>query len=237
MLSEKLKQLEPLQATLAYRFRKIQLLVQALTHRSHANENPEKVFFDNERFEFLGDAVLNAVITHLIMEEFPDQSEGYLTRLRASMVNKRALARMSKRFGLGEFIFLGKGERERGGREKPSILANCYEAVAGAVYMDGGYEAALVMLASHFSEMLKGSEQRISGQDFKTLLQKETQKRHQTVPRYVLLEESGPDHEKRFRIRVSIDGEPMGCGEGKTKKEAEQSAAEKAFGRLMTDVT
>jgi len=233
LLREKPEWLEPLQTRLTYRFRNMELLAQALTHRSYAHENLHEEVFDNERLEFLGDAVLNMVMSHLAMEQVPDQPEGELTRIRASIVNEKALARMSRRLGLGRFIFLGHGEKQTGGREKTSILANCYEAVVGAVYLDGGYEAAFRMLQSHFSEVLKRVEQKIPRENSKTLLQEQTQKRHQTVPRYALLSESGLDHEKTFRVRVSIQGVTMGHGEGTTKKEAEQRAAQEALGKLM----
>ncbi len=233
LLREKPEWLEPLQTTLTYRFRNMELLAQALTHRSYAHENSHGEVFDNERLEFLGDTVLNMVMSHLAMEQFPDQPEGELTRIRASIVNEKALARMSRRLGLGRFIFLGHGEKQTGGREKTSILANCYEAVVGAVYLDGGYEAAFRMLQLHFSEVLNRVEQKIPRENFKTLLQEQTQKRHQTVPRYTLLSESGPDHEKTFRVHVSIQGVTMGHGEGTTKKEAEQRAAQEALGKLM----
>lgn len=233
---ETLEWLEPLQAILTYRFRNTDLLAQALTHKSYANENLQSRLFDNERLEFLGDAVLNVVVSHLVMERFSDQSEGDLTRIRASIVNEKALARISRRMGLGRFILLGKGEDQTGGREKASILANCYEAVLGAVYLDGGYVEAFRMVEAHFSEIVAKVGQKIPRQDFKTLLQEQTQNRSQTIPHYSLVSESGPDHEKNFRVSVSIQGVVMGHGEGKTKKEAEQRAAEEALEKLMTNV-
>lgn len=236
LMTEKLEWLEPVQAILKYRFRSIELLAQALTHRSYTHENLQEELSDNERFEFLGDAVLSVVISHLVMEQFPDQPEGDLTRIRALIVNEKTLAGISRRMGLGRFILLGKGEDQTGGREKASILANCYEAVVGAVYLDGGYEEAFRMLQLHFSKALARVEQKVPRQDFKTLLQEKTQNRHQTIPRYTLVSESGPDHEKTFRVHVSIQGVAMGHGEGKTKKEAEQHAAQEAIGMLMRQV-
>ncbi len=226
--------LESLQAILTYRFRNADLLVQALTHKSYTHENLQNEPFDNERFEFLGDAVLNLAMSHLVMERFFDLSEGELTRIRALVVNEKALARVSKRLGLGRFILLGKGEEQTGGREKTSILANCYEAVLGAVYLDGGYEDASRILHLHFSEVLTELGQKTARQNFKSILQEQTQNRYQTVPRYAVVSVSGPDHEKQFRVSVSIQGVAMGHGEGKTKKEAEQEAAEEALGRLMS---
>lgn len=222
---------DTLQVKLGYRFRDAGLLLQALTHRSYANETRDNVL-DNERLEFLGDAVLGAVISHLVMTRFPDRPEGDLTRIRASLVNENALARTSKRLHLGRFIRLGQGERRTGGREKRSILACCYEAVVGAVYLDGGYEAAFEMVRSHFSGILKRIGKTMPLEDFKTPLQDETQRRLRAVPRYTVLNERGPDHEKRFRVRVCVQGVTMGQGEGRTKKEAEQQAAREALGKL-----
>jgi ribonuclease-3 len=227
---------DPLQAALGYRFQDADRLVQALTHRSYAHENPQKEPVDNERLEFLGDTVLNTIVSHVVMKRFSDRPEGDLTRIRSLIVNEKALAQMSRMLGLGRFLFLGQGENQTGGREKTSILANCYEAVVGAVYLDGGYEAAFTMVQSHFSEPLRAVEERLPGHDFKTRLQEETQKRQQTIPRYALLSESGPDHEKKFRVRVSIGREAMGLGEGRTKKEAEQKAAQEALERLLTRI-
>lgn len=228
--------LEPLQAILKYRFRNVDLLAQALTHPSYAHENLQWDSFDNERLEFLGDAVLNVVIGHMVMWRFSDQSEGELTRIRASVVNERALAGMARRMGLGRFVFLGKGEDQTGGREKASILADCYEAVVGAVYLDGGYGEAFRMLESHFSDLLTRLGRKRPSQDFKSLLQEQTQNKYQTIPRYALVSETGPDHEKRFCVSVSVQGVTLGQGEGKTKKEAEQRAAQEALGKLMTRV-
>jgi ribonuclease-3 len=228
--------LEPLQAIIAYRFRNIELLAQALTHRSYAHENLETMSLDNERLEFLGDAILNAVLSHLVVDRFSDHPEGELTRIRASIVNEKALARISGRLGLGRFMRLGKGEEATGGREKASILADCYEAVLAAVYLDGGYEKTFKILEAHFSETLARLEEGIPRQNFKSLLQEETQTRCGVIPRYALEDESGPDHDKEFRVSVSVQGVTVGHGKGKTKKEAEQRAAEEALKRVMTDV-
>jgi ribonuclease III len=224
---------EDVEALLNYRFQNIDLLVKALTHRSYAYETFQSKIVDNERLEFLGDAVLDLVMTQLVMERFPDHSVGELTRIRASIVNDKALAELSRRLGLGPFILLGKGENQTGGREKASILADCYEAVVGAVYLDGGYAETFKMLASHFSKVLARLVRKIPAQNFKNLLQEESQTRHQTVPRYSLVRESGPDHKKEFRVSVSVQGFIMGHGRGRTKKEAEQRAAEEAFAKLM----
>lgn len=232
---ERAERTEALEALLKYQFRNIDLLTQALTHTSYAHENLQDEPFDNERLEFLGDAVLNLVMSDLVMKQFPDQSEGELTRIRASTVNEKSLARVSRQIGLGRFIFLGKGESQTGGREKPSILADCYEAVLGAVYLDGGYREAFRLLESHFSGVLTRMRRKIPRQDFKSILQEETQNRYQRIPRYSLVKASGPDHEKEFCVSVSVKGTIMGHGVARTKKEAEQRAAEEALGKLRTE--
>jgi ribonuclease-3 len=230
------KWMEDVQAALTYRFRNSDFLSEALTHRSHAHENLQAKLVDNERLEFLGDAVLNSVISHLLIERFADQSAGELTRMRALIVNEKALARTSRRIGLGRFILLGKGENQSGGREKLSILADCYEAVVGAVYLDGGYGEVFRLVNSHFSGVLTRLGRKIPRQNFKNLLQERTQSLYHAIPQYSLVKESGPDHVKEFRISVSIEGVVMGHGEGRTKKDAEQGAAERALTKLISNM-
>ena len=227
--------LEDVQEGLGYRFGDGDLLMQALTHASYAHEHLLGPVGDNERFEFLGDAILNAVMTHLLTEQFPDRAEGELTRMRARLVNQRALARVARALGLGRFILLGKGEKQTGGKGKSSILANAYEAVVGAVYLDGGYERVFHMVQSHFSEMLKPIGEQILRQDFKNLLQERVQNRYHTVPHYAVVGESGPDHKKWFHVCVSVRRQILGRGEGTTRKEAEQRAAEEALGKATEE--
>lgn len=227
--------MEDLQKGLGYRFREENLLVQALTHASYAHEHLLGPVGDNERLEFLGDAILNGVMTHLLTERFSDRAEGELTRMRARLVNQRALARVARGLGLGQFVRLGKGEAQTGGKGKPSILANTYEAVVGAVYLDGGYERVFHMVQSHFSETLNRVGEQISRQDFKNLLQEKVQNRFHTVPDYALVGESGPDHQKWFHVCVSVRRRILGRGEGTTRKEAEQRAAEEALGKVVEE--
>jgi len=233
-LKEMPEWLERLQSTLGYQFRNIDLATQALTHRSYVHENSAPKAPDNERLEFLGDAILNLAVGHLIMERFQDQPEGQLSRLRALIVNEKTLSLVSGHLGLGRFIFLGKGEHQTGGREKASILANCYEAILGAVYLDSSYEEAFKVVQLHFDEYLAKLELKTPRQDCKSLLQEHVQDRHRVVPRYRLVEESGPDHNKTFCVSVSVQGIIMGQGEGKSKKEAEQRAARNALERLKS---
>ena len=202
----------------------------ALTHRSFAFEQPETIEH-NERLEFLGDAILGAVVTDLIYAKYPDHPEGDLARLRASVVNTAALAEMARSLGLGEHLRLGKGEEASGGRDKASLLADSFEAVIGAVYLDQGIEAVTSVLRPLFDraldEVLEGGDTF----DPKTALQETAVKLHGEVPHYRVAS-SGPDHDKRFTAHVFIAGEPFGSGSGRSKKEAEQYAAREALDRI-----
>jgi ribonuclease-3 len=232
---EEESELESLEERLGYCFRNRNLLRQALTHASYAHEHLDQCLGDNERLEFLGDAILNSAVTHLLVERFSDGAEGELTLMRGLLVSRDALAPVAKGFNLGQSLRLGKGELRTGGREKASILANTYEAVVGAVYLDGGYERAIHMVRSHFTKRLKEVGDRISRHSFKNLLQERIQNWYHTVPRYTVVKESGPDHHKRFQVSVSVRGRNLGRGEGKTRKEAEQRAAEEALERTKED--
>lgn len=225
------KELKGLMERLSYTFQDIGLLQQALVHRSYVNERPGLGLESNERLEFLGDAVLSTVVSHLLTQEFPDADEGELSRLRAGLVNEAILASHARRLDLGRFISLGKGEELTGGRDKSSILADTYEAVIGAVYLDGGFEGAYHLISSHFSHILK--EPWNKGRDYKTELQEYTQESFKELPRYILIGEKGPEHNKVFEVEVLIKGEVFGKGKGRSKKEAEQKAAQEALGRLI----
>jgi len=202
----------------------------ALTHRSFAFEQPE-VIDHNERLEFLGDAILGAVVTDLIYGKFPDLAEGDLARLRASVVNTSALAEIARSVGLGEHLKLGKGEEASGGRDKASLLADSFEAVVGAVYLDRGVDAVAEVLRPLFDRVL---DEVVAGGmtfDAKTALQEAAVKAHGEVPVYRVAS-SGPDHEKRFTAHVFIAGDSFGSGSGRSKKEAEQHAAREALDRI-----
>jgi len=213
---------------LGYRFRNPALLRRSLTHCSFMGGDTEQ---NNEQFEFLGDAVLSLTMSHLLLERFPDQSEGDLSKIRASLVNESVLARKAAEFRLGEDLLIGKGEERTRGRRKPSILAAAYEAVLGAVYLDGGFEAARELVAQHFEREI--DEHATMGlKDYKTRLQELTQSLFKEVPTYYLIRETGPDHDKRFVSQISIGGKAYGRGVGRSKKIAEQAAAMQALGRL-----
>ena len=182
----------------------------------------------NERLEFLGDAVLGWVVADLAYRVFGDLTEGRLTDLRKSVVNASALAEVAQEIHLGDCILLGKGEAAAGGRSKPSILSDALEAVLGAVYVDGGAPAAFALVERLFTERMSVAALRLDRLDFKTVLQELTARLHDTAPVYVL-SETGPDHDKRFSATVIVAGQSVGAGEGRSKKTAEQAAAEQAW--------
>jgi ribonuclease III len=202
------------------------LLERALTHRSYAYENGGLP--TNERLEFLGDAVLGLIVTDTLYREHPDLPEGQLAKLRAAVVQMRSLARVARDLKLGDYVQLGRGEEGTGGRDKPSILADTLEAVIGAVYMDRGLDAACDLVHRLFDTVIASSAQLGAGLDWKTSLQELTASELLGVPEY-RVEESGPDHQKQFRATVRVAGRTYGSGHGKSKKEAEQQAAEAAY--------
>lgn len=210
-----------LETILTYSFQNKELLLLALTHRS-AHLRPGESH--NERLEFLGDAVLGLAMSDLLMQHFPEASEGDLSKTRASLVNAQVLTTKAVMISLGRWLRLGGGEARSGGREKPSILAAAYEAVLGAVYLDGGFAPARQLIALHFAENLEGESQ---GETFdsKTRLQEITQKIFRATPVYTVVEARGPDHQKIFISQVSIGGKRYGRGEGQNKKSADQAAA------------
>ena len=232
MERERKKALKAFQKTIRYRFKSLDLLGQALRHRSFVHENPEGEARDNERLEFLGDAVLGLVIGQLLMERKPDDPEGILSKLRAAVVNESRLARIARELALGEHLLLGKGEERTGGRGKNSILSASLEALLGAVYLDGGFKKAFRVIAELFSVPLDEAEKEGYVQDFKTKLQEVAQEMLKAMPRYVLAREWGPDHDKVFGVKVLIHEKLAGIGAGKNKKEAEQRAAQKTLQRL-----
>ncbi len=202
------------------------LLERALTHRSFAYENGGLP--TNERLEFLGDSVLGLVVTDALYRSYPDLPEGQLAKLRAAVVNMRALAAVGRGLDLGAFVRLGKGEEATGGRDKPSILADTVEAVIGAVYISRGLEVASAVVHTLVDPLLEAASSLGAGLDWKTSLQELTAGASLGVPEY-LVDQSGPDHDKRFTAVARVGGESYGHGEGRSKKEAEQEAAATAW--------
>jgi len=216
-----------LEARLGYRFQNRELLATALTHRSYANENPDAGRSDNEKLEFLGDAVLDLVIGHMLMDKFPSAREGELSVTRSQVVSEAGLTEVAEEIGLGDWLFLGKGEERTGGRGKPSLLSDAVEAVVAAVYLDGGFTAVWDFVARLFPTRLEQVE--ITGYyDHKTRLQERAQALLKTTPEYVVTGERGPDHAKVFEVSVCILGREWARAEGRSKKEAEQRAAASA---------
>ncbi len=223
------EQLLGLSDRLGHTFRDLALLERALTHRSWCAEHPG--FVSNERLEFLGDAVLGWVIADLVYHHHRELPEGKLTDLRKSVVNGGALAEVAEGVDLGPCLLLGKGESAAGGSRKPSILSDAMEAVLGAVYIDGGAEAAHALIERLFTEPLRTATRRLDRIDFKTLLQEATSRLYDVAPVYVV-SETGPDHAKTFRATVVVNGRTVGEGTGRSKKVAEQAAAQEAYDHL-----
>ena len=223
-----------LEARLGYTFRDRTLGETALTHTSWLNEATAPDRTDNERLEFLGDAVLALVVSDLLMRRLPDGAEGDLTRARAALVSEGGLARAASALDLGQWIFLGRGEERTGGRTRPSILANALEALMGAVYLDGGLPEAVVLAARLFAVEVADVEQHAL-LDYKSRLQERAQALLQTAPVYQVVAETGPDHDKRFEVALLLLGREWGRAIGRSKKEAEQSAASMALGALARE--
>jgi len=229
-------ELEPLERRTGYRFRDRGLLEHALTHRSRVHEDASGGVFDNESMEFLGDSVLGFVIADMLFREFPQHNEGQKSKLKASLVSSASLARLGERLGLGEFLILGRGEEKTGGRHKHAIIADSYEALIAAVYLDGGIDPARGFIEREFAALIE--EARRTGaaasftEDWKSALQEWLQSRGRGLPVYRLAAELGPDHRKSFLVEVVVEGEPVASAEGRSKKEAAQAAAKAALEKL-----
>jgi ribonuclease-3 len=228
--------LDTFQKILGYSFRKADLLQAALTHKSYLNElrasEKAEAAQDNERLEFLGDAVLDLAISERLIALYPLSTEGDLSKMKARLVSEVTLARVARRLGVGEFLLLGRGEERTRGREKSSILADALEAVIAAVYLDGGFETAQTVLLQIFRDEIQRLDQRREGIDYKTELQECCQREFDVLPTYRVLRESGPDHQKLFEVKLMIKEEVFGIGRGRSKKEAEQQAAKQALEKL-----
>jgi ribonuclease-3 len=216
-----------------YLFRNPALPLQALTHRSFLNEEKDTLGGDNERLEYLGDAVLQLAVTDFLYHHHPELDEGELSKRRSALVSEDSLAAAAELLRLGSRLRLGRGEETGGGRSRPSILASCLEALLGAVYLDGGYDAARKVVAGWLKKFLKvGATQRLFRSDYKSRLQELAQVRFRHSPSYVLIQEEGLPHEKYFKVGVMLEGAYRGYGRGRSKKEAEQRAARMALRSL-----
>jgi len=225
--------LQELEGILGYTFQDLRLLEQALTHRSLLNEILEEGRSDNERLEFLGDAVLGLIIAEWVMEAYPDELEGELTRLRSALVKEKKLAEVARGLRLGDFLYLGKGEEQMAGRKKRSILADAFEAVLGAIYVDGGVEMVREFVRRTFGTVLeevKTNQTLLT--DAKTRLQELMLALFRTSPAYEVANEKGPDHAKTFEVHLRLNDRTLAYGKGRSKKEAEQDAAEQFLKHL-----
>jgi ribonuclease III len=230
--------LGPLEERIGHRFADLGLLEHALTHRSRAHEDASGGVIDNESLEFLGDAVLGFVIADMLFTRFPKHSEGYKSKVKAGIVSAASLARLAEEIDLGAFVLLGRGEEKTGGRRKHAILADGFEALIAAVYLDGGIEAAREFIVSRFGPLIDvGGDQAADAtftDDWKSALQEWLQANGRGLPSYRVTAADGPDHRKRFEVEVLVGGEPMGRATGRAKKEAEQLAAREAVVRLKS---
>jgi ribonuclease III len=229
------EQLSSLELALGHHFKDMGLLREALQHSSYVNEQRELSLRDNERLELLGDAVLDLVITHLLMDDFPETREGDLSRMRAIIVNESQLAHTAQKLDMGRYLLLGKGEASSNGQEKTSILADAFEAVIAAVYLDGGLQAVFGVVEKHFSQIIQSIEERLEEEDFKSRLQEVVQSRFKTIPHYRVEAEKGPDHDKTFWVRLDVGHFVTTHGTGKSKKAAEQAAAAAALEKLQKE--
>jgi ribonuclease-3 len=227
--------LEAFQERIGIHFEDLSLLLRALTHRSYVNENPLDTLEDNERLEFLGDAVIDVITSELLYHRYPEMPEGRLTSMRAALVRTETLARLAAYLGLGEMLRLGRGEAEHGGRTRPANLCAALEALVGAVYLDRGYEAAAQIIRPHFIPAADAILARELDRDAKSRFQEWSQAALGETPHYETVAAVGPDHEKRFTVRVTVNGEPFGEGTGRSKQSAAQAAAQQALHKVEED--
>jgi ribonuclease-3 len=230
--------LGPLEERIGHSFRDLGILEHALTHRSRAHEDASGGVMDNESLEFLGDAVLGFVVADMLFVRFPTHSEGYKSKVKAGIVSAASLARLAEDIDLGRFVLLGRGEEKTGGRHKHAILADSFEALIAAIYLDGGIDAARAFIVSRFGPLIAGAGDQAAEasftEDWKSALQEWLQAHGRGLPNYRVAAAEGPDHRKRFEIEVLVTGEPIARAIGRSKKEAEQQAAREALRKLKT---
>jgi ribonuclease-3 len=227
---------EPLEREIGYRFRDRGLLEHALTHRSRVHEDASGGVFDNESMEFLGDSVLGFVIADMLFQNFPHHDEGHKSKLKASIVSASTLARLGERISLGQYLILGRGEEKTGGRRKLALIADSYEALIAAIYLDGGIEAARGFIERQFADLIAEARRRGAQaaftEDYKSALQEWLQSHDRPLPSYRMAGETGPAHRRVFEVEVFVEGEPVARAQGRSKKDAAQQAARLALERL-----
>ena len=214
---------------LGYMFKDTELLEEAFRHSSYVNELKDPDLRDNERLEFLGDAVLDLAISHILIETYKEVKEGDLSKYRANVVNEKVLCQVAMELALGDYLLLGRGEELTDGREKPSILADTMESLLGALYLDAGFDTTKEIIRNLFLPLIKEIESKNMHYDYKSMFQEHTQEVYKSLPEYILMEESGLAHDKTFRVALLLNGKIIAEGVGKSKKEAEQRAAMEAF--------
>ena len=229
------KDLTSLEKALGYTFKKKSLLKEAVTHKSYAHENQNRRILFNERMEFLGDAVLELIISEHLYSSHLEYTEADLSKIKAYAVQESTLAEISEKLNIGCHLLLGKGEELTGGREKPSLLANGFEAVLAAIYLDGGYEKSKTFVLDQLKDKMEDLTKNNLIFDFKTNLQEVAQAEFGMLPTYVTHKEEGPEHRKTFEVKVFINDDFLGAGSGKTKKAAEQKAAEEGLKTITKD--
>jgi ribonuclease-3 len=227
--------LPELEMAINYRFVKRGILLEALTHRSFVHESADSRDRDNQRLEFFGDAVIGLHVSEKLLDLFPEADEGQLSKLRAFLVSEKTLSRLAGNIDLGKYLRLGRGEEKTGGREKNSVLADAYEALVAAVYLDGGAAAAEELVERDFGPLLIHGADLYAGKDYKTRLQEKVQELYGAPPRYILEKQAGPPHERIFSVAVLAGEKRLGEGAGKSKKEAEQAAARVALVSLSAE--
>jgi len=224
-----------LQQTIGITFRDISLLEQAFIHSSYVNENPDSPVPDNERLEFLGDALLSFIVTEKLYHEFPHLAEGELTEIRVSLIREETLAQLASELKLGDYLFLAKGEEQTGGRHRQSNLADTFEALIGAIFLDQGLTATRDFVLRKLHSQLEQIKTEGIGQNYKALLQEFTQAKYKLLPTYRIAEVSGPDHDKDFTVEVTLGDRILGTGSGKSKRAAEMEAAHSAWEKLAAE--
>jgi len=220
---------QELEKRVGYTFENKQLIIEALTHKSY------KKSYNNERLEFLGDAVLDLIVGEFLFHKFPASDEGILSKIRASLVNESGFTMLAQKLDLGNFIYLSPAEENNGGRKKPSLLSNAFEAVIGAIYLEGGLEISKDIAERLLEETHQKIDLQSLSKDYKTALQELTQATHGVTPTYELLRSFGPDHKKEFEIAIILDNKTIAMAQGKSKKEAQQKAAYIALEKLKTN--
>lgn len=229
---KRLEEIKDFENTIEYKFDKINILNEALTHSSYSNESRNRHIRNNERLEFLGDSVLSLVVSQYIYLKYNNLPEGELTKVRANVVCEPSLAHQAKKLNIGAYLLLGRGEEVTGGRDRISILADAFEAVIGAIYLDGGMEAASKFILKMLAHSIRLASEGNLFRDYKTDLQELLQSRFDEKISYKIIRETGPDHDKTFQAEVALGSETLGSGQGKSKKEAEQNAAKKALKKV-----